>query len=202
LDRLCHCFGGLEIDLYPSETEQRLRVVLTDPIGILVPANFSGLSDVEQVFYLGGMVANIARQAGAVDALDLGQLRLLLGAGRRIGDSRADVDDCEPKELAEVTRRLSKSLPWLSKGRIDDAARRYASVPAIDVKGFVDTLRQSALRASMILADDLRPVIQLGQGQGGLIGFSKAEAEATMSDLMGYWASAEAVKVRRAIGAL
>lgn len=202
LDRVCHCFGSPEIDLYFSDSAERMHVVLTDPVGIVVPVNFSALPEPDQVFYLGCLAANIARHAAVVDALSLQELRLLFGACERLVSPSAEVPLVDPQELAEATRRLHKALPWLSKGKIEDAARRYSGAPVNDVERFAEVLKGSARRAAMLLADDIRPVIQLRQGQGGLIGISNEEAPAVIGDLLPFWASSEAVAIRRAIGAL
>lgn len=202
LDRVCHCLGMPEIDLYFSDSAEAMHVVFTDPVGIVVPVQFSGLPEPDQVFYLASLAANIARYATVVDALDIRELRLLLGAAERLVTPHAEVSGVDPHELSEVTRRLQKALPWLAKGRIEDAARRYAAAPIADLPGFVAALKASARRAAMLLADDVRPVVQLQKGQGGLIGISSEEAPAVIADLLPFWASTEAVAIRRGVGSL
>jgi len=200
LDRICHCFGGIEMDLYPSDSTDGLHIVLTDPVGIIVPASIADLPETEQVCLMARYVANVARGAQAVDALSEGELALLLGAAQRLVDPRAKVPGVSESSLAEVGKRLSKALPWLSKGRIEDAAKKYAAAPLADVPRFNSVLRSSAWRAAMILADDIGPIGRLPHGLAKMVGERGDEVELLVADLLPYWASTDAVRLRREIG--
>ena len=200
MDRISHCFGGLEIDIYPSDSADHISVVFTDPVGLIVPDSLAELSEVEQVCYLGRFLANVARQTHAVDALSEAQLRLAFGAALRLVYPSADVPDVDARELSEATRRLTKSLPWLSKGRIEDAARKYAAAPIVEVGRFQRLLQLSGFRAGMILADDVAPIARLSQGAARLVGEREEDVTQVMGDLLPYWASSDAVALRQRLG--
>lgn len=200
LDRLCHSFGGLEVDLYPSDTAQSIQVVLTDPIGLVVPSSLMALTDVEQVFFMGRFVANIARRAAVVDALSVSDLRVTLAASMQLVDIPSQDAQVDSAELTLITRRLQKALPWLSKGRIEEAARRYGASPLGDVEIFARKLQLSAFHAALILCDDVGPLFKLSKGMAPLLGLQAGEADSLLPEILAYWATTESIALRRKIG--
>jgi tetratricopeptide (TPR) repeat protein len=202
LDRLSHCYGGLEIDLYPSDSEERIRVVYTDPIGLVVPASVADLPEVDQAVYMGPFVANIARGVHAVDALDEEELALALGAATRIVAPEAEVPGVSSRRLGSVTKKLSKALPWLSKGRFEDAAKRYAAAPVVRLSKFRRQVQTSAFRAAIIVADDVTPLARLEQGAWQLAAVERSEVEKLIADLLSFWASSTSMDLRKQIGLL
>lgn len=200
LDRVCHCFGGLEIDLYPTESEGPIRVILTDPIGLVIPPSVLEMTDVEQVFVMARYVANVARHAAVVDALTESKLRVTLAAAARIVELSVDDPKLDPSELASTTRRLAKALPWLAKGRIEDAARRYGASPLVDVVSFRRQVQLAGFRAALILCDDVAPLFRLQKGLAAVLGLQANEADALVSQLLPYWASADFIALRQRLG--
>lgn len=200
LDRLIYCMHAPEIDLYPSDADGQIRVVLTDPIGIVIPRAVTDFSETEQALFLGSFVANIARGTHALDALSERELGLSLGAAARIVSPHAEVPGVDESELGSATRKLNKALPWLSKGRFEDAARRYVSAPVVDLTAFQREMRMSAYRASMIVADDVAPLVKLEKGANELLGIPREEVTPLIADLFLFWASEAAMDVRRQVG--
>ncbi len=200
LDRLCLSFSSPPIDLYPSETVEEIHVVMTDPVGLVIPSSLGDLSDVEQVCYLGRFVANIARGTHAVDALTEEQLRLAMAAALRMVDAPGDDSTIESADLTKITKKLIKAMPWLSKGRIEEAARHYGGAPLQDVGELREQLRASAFRAALILADDISPLFDLSKGGSRLVGEPDSRIESLQADLLPYWASVGAMSLRRQLG--
>lgn len=199
VDRVCQCLGGLEVDLYVSDSAPRATVMLTDPLGLVLPASLQNLSEAEQVFVVTRCLANAARRSEVVDALDLDTLRLLFAASSRLIDPAAQPADVNDKELSEVTRRLSKALPWLSRGRIEDAARRFAAT-STDVARLKRTLTEGSYRVALVFCDDLGMVERMLKGPVEHLGLSEHQAQHLAKHLLAYWLSPAAMSLRRAIG--
>ncbi len=200
VDRASHCLGGPEVDLYVSDSAPSATLVLTDPLGLVLPSSIQNLSESEQLFVVTRLLVNASRRAEAVDALSLEELRLLLGAGARIADPASQVADVDANQLADTTRRLSKALPWLSKGRIEDAARRYAAAPELDVGRLRRTLSESAYRVALVFADDLGMVERMLSGRAEVLGLSEHQGQHLAQRLLAFWSSPQAFEMRRSIG--
>lgn len=202
LTRLCHSFGVPEMDLYLSDTVTQISLIYSDPYGLVIPSSVGDLSEAGQAFYLGAFVASVARGTSAVFALSEEDFGLILGASVRVLSPEAPVPDVNQRRLAQVSKKLSKALPWLSKGRFEEAARRYAVAPVVETAEFRRQMQISALRAAMILCDDVEPVARLEKGGASLVGFDPERSHALIADLFAFWASAGSVNIRRQIGML
>lgn len=200
VDRLCHAMNCPEVDLYPSEADGAFHVVLTDPLGIVIPAQAADLSPVDQAFYFGALLSNIARGTHALDALSEQEVRLALGAASRIVAPRAEVEGVSAGDLQSTTKKLSKALPWLTKGRFEDAARRYVAAPVVDLTTFERQMRASAFRVATIVADDISPLIKLEKGTAFSLGVPADEVKSLIANLFLFWASEDAMEIRRQIG--
>lgn len=199
VDRVCHGLGGLEVDLYVSDSAQRVTLVLTDPIGLVLPATLQNLSEAEQVFVISRALISAARRTEIVDALDLDELRLLLGAAARLVDPQFVVVDVNDRELNDATRRLGKSLPWLSRGRIEDAARKYAA-SAVDVARLRHTLSEASYRFAAVFCDDLAMVEKMLRGPVEPLGLTQHQAQHLAKHLLSFWISPTALTLRKLLG--
>ncbi len=202
LNRLCHSFGVGDVDLYLSDSATQISLVYTDPFGLVIPSSVADLSEAGQAFYLGAFVASIARGTSAGFALDEEEFSLILASSVRVVSPEADIPDTNQRRLAPTTKKLAKALPWLSKGRFEDAARRYAAAPVVDTAELRRQVRTAALRAAVVLADDIEPVARLEKGGAQLLGIEASFTKPLLSDLLGFWASAGSVEIRRQIGML
>lgn len=196
LDVVCQALGGIEVDLYPAGGVHRLSVLLTEPVGLVVPASFSELPEAVQVFYLARCLAPVARRVAALEALNENELAVLLGSIMRLADAHAEVPGVDAAELAAATKRLSRALPWLSKGKIEEAARHYLAEPVADPKLLKRQAEAAAFRIALVFADDLVPVANMREGQGLLVGVEEERVEAIWADLLPFWARDEPQAMR------
>lgn len=202
LNRLCHSMGVAEMDLYLSDAVQQITLIYTDPYGLVIPASVGDLSEAGQAFYLGGFVASVARGTSAAFALNEEDFALILGASIRVLSPEAEIPDVNQRRLGPTTKKLSKALPWLSKGRFEDAARRYATAPVEDVSEFRRQVQVSSLRAALVLCDDVEPVRLLEKNGAQLLGFEVERVPEMIADLLAFWASPTSVNIRRQVGML
>lgn len=206
-DRVANVFGVEEYDLYLHRAHSgALEVELTDPVSVMVPSYFAKLSEGQQVFLLARVMANIARKLYAVDRLAPDAIGLLLAGAARSVDPSFGGGLADEDFLNNHARRVSRSLPWLGRGSVEDAARAYAAAPRVDVAEWVFRVRLTAARAAIVVGDDLPGSITLlRQSEGdlaGLTGAPLAQGMRAVHDLLRFWASDAALALRRRLGTL
>lgn len=206
-DRVGAIFGVNDFDLYVHGTPAAgLEVEFTDPVSILVPATVTKLPESAQVFMLARIHANLARKLHAVDRLSAEQLELLLGAAARMVDGSFPATSSGEDAIASLSRRVSRALPWIGRGGIEDAARDYSAARRIDSAEWVRRVRTSAARAALLVSDDLsQAVAAIRRSEGDLSGAqgrSLAEATRLAEDLLGFWVSEGAIATRKRLGLL
>ncbi len=204
-ERAAHAFGVHAYELYVHGAHQGLvEVELTDPVSILVPSHVAGLSEPEQAFLISRAMANVARGIAVVDRLAPAGIELLLAAAARLVEPSFASGKLDEEYLASLTRRVSKSLPWIGRGPIEDAARAYADAPRLNPVTWTTEARLTAARAALIVADDLPSSIglvrRLEGDLAGIEGEALAEGMQLTEDLLRFWISDAAFAVRRRLG--
>ncbi len=206
-DRVGAIFGVSDFDVYLHGSKVAgLEVEFTDPVSILVPSVLLQQPEAEQVFSLARIFANIARKLQAVDRLSPDQLELLLGASARMVDSSFPPSASGEEAIASLSRRVSRALPWIGRGGIEDAARDYSALRKVELADWVRRVRTSAARAALLVADDLTAAVTaVRKSDGdlsGATGASLAEGTRLAEDLLGFWVSEGAISVRKRLGLL
>ncbi|HEY1534403.1 MAG TPA: hypothetical protein VGF76_10300, partial [Polyangiaceae bacterium] len=206
-DRVANLFGVEEYDLYLHRAQAiAVEVEFTDPVSVLVPSQFAKLSESQQVFSIARVMANIARKLHAVDKLAPDALAVLLAAAARTIDPTFGTGLADEDFLNNHARRVSRSLPWLGRGAVEEAARAYVAAPRLDPVEWQFRVRLTASRAALIIADDLPGSVGLlRQAEGdlaGLTGAPLAQGMRGVHDLMRFWVSDPALTLRRRLGTL
>jgi tetratricopeptide (TPR) repeat protein len=198
-DRVAQIFGVSDYDLYTHQyPSPGVEVELGDPIAVLVPPMFGTLSEPQQVFLLSRVFANIARRLSVVDRLDAQELDLLLAAGARIvvpnfGQAKDD------EYLNQLARKVARTLPWIGRGAIEDAAREYAAQDKFDAAEWIERQRLAATRAALVVGDDLSGAVALIQQHPTALGI---EPGRLVPELVRFWASEPALTLRKRLGML
>ncbi|HTQ05244.1 MAG TPA: hypothetical protein VMI54_15375, partial [Polyangiaceae bacterium] len=207
-DRVAAIFGVGEFELYLHQVQATaLEIEFTDPVSILVPPFAQKLNEAGQVFVLGRVFAQIARRLHPIERLAPDALELLLAAA-----ARGVVSEFPPPLRAgddavnALARRVSRALPWLGRGSIEDAARAYAASPSVDFGDWVVRARLGAARAALLVTDDLPAAVLVTRQTEGDLSGAQGSALATGTrltrDLMSFWLSDGALAVRRRLGVL
>ena len=116
------------------------------------------------------------------------------------GAAYATESESSDPDVGPLASRISKSLSWLSKGRFEEAAKRYASSPLDAPARALGELSRALLRTALVLSDDLRPLAHLREGAPKFLdGISGQEAEITR-ELLIFWVSPRAMAIRRKTG--
>ncbi|HEV8551674.1 MAG TPA: tetratricopeptide repeat protein, partial [Polyangiaceae bacterium] len=206
-DRVAAIFGVGDYDLYLHQSPAvGLDVEFTDPVSILIPPFAQKLGESGQVFVLARVFAQLARRWHAVERLGADSLELLLAGAARSVDGTFSAPAGSEEAVAGLARRVSRALPWLGRGAIEEAARRYANSPSVEFKDWVLRTRMGAARAALLVADDLPTavsVIRRTEGDlSGAKGAALAQGTRLANDLMAFWLSDAALAVRRRLGVL
>lgn len=200
LDRLARAFGVHEIDLYPAGGNTVVDLVLAEPVGIVIPDAFDNLTESQQIFCLGRQVARSALGMQVPAAVGVEQTLLLMAAAAWAVGVDVPAPGFDADEVAETGRRLGKAVPWLSKGRFEEAARRAVADLPSDLGVLLGELDRGCLRLAMVLADDLSCLTLLQQHSESLLGIAPGNVGAILEDLLKFWVSPDAMSIRRQVG--
>lgn len=106
--------------------------------------------------------------------------------------------------LSVQARKLSRALPWLGRGPIEDAAKAYAQAPLRDLSDWTLAVKVAAARAAALLADDLPSSVALVRrlegDLSGAEGNALAQGARISHDLVRFWVSEAAFVLRRRLG--
>ncbi|MGC4088798.1 MAG: tetratricopeptide repeat protein [Polyangiaceae bacterium] len=204
-DRIAAIFGVVEYELYVHRAHSGLvEIELTDPYSVLVPAAVTSLSEAEQAFMLSRAFASMRRGLSAIERLNQAQLGILLAAGARLVSPSFGAGEHDEEQLAAQARRLSRALPWLGRGPIEEAAGNYAQAPLVNLPDWLHSQRVTSARAACIVADDLPSSVNLVRrlegDQSSIEGAARAQGTRIAHDLPRFWVSEAAFALRRRIG--
>jgi tetratricopeptide (TPR) repeat protein len=206
-DRVGNIFGVNDFDLYVHQSPSGgVDLEFTDPVSLLVPASVLQYPESGQVFALARVLANLSRKLHVVDKLTPEQLELLLAGAGRMVDTSFPATSSGEDAIVATSRRVSRALPWIGRGGIEDAARDYAAARRIDPVDWARRVRTSAARAALLVSDDLASavtVVRRSEGDlSGAKGIALAEGTRLIEDMLGFWVSEGALSVRRRLGLL
>jgi cellulose synthase operon protein C len=204
-DRVAAVFGIGDFELYlHGSPASQVEVEFSDPVSILVPPFVLKLAEPAQAFVLARAFAAMALKLHAVEKLGPDQLELLLAGAARNEDGAAPASMAGEEATQMMAKRVSRALPWIGRGGIDDAARDYAASPRVDIAELAARIRLGAARAALLVSDDLQgAVLVTRQMEGDLssaTGVSRAWGARLVNDLMAFWLSENALSVRRRLG--
>ncbi len=204
-DRVAQAFGVTDFDLYVHRAHTgSVEVEVTSPPSILVPAQVTTYTESQQVFLLARVLANVARGVQAIDKLQPPDVELLLAAAARNVDPAFGAGLAHEEYLMTHQKKVNKSVAWLSRKSVDEAASGYVAVPRVDAAAWADRVKTSAARAALLLSDDLPgsiDIVRRTEGDlAGLEGAVLAQGMALVSNLMQFWISDTALTLRRRVG--
>ncbi len=128
---MANLFGVEAFDLYLYAGQGfGIDLEFSDPVSVLVPSGFAKLSEGQQVFLLSRVMADIGRNLQAIDKLGAEALAVLLAAAARTVDGSFGVGLADEELLSNLARRVSRSLPWLGRGAVEEARAQLRGRPA------------------------------------------------------------------------
>jgi cellulose synthase operon protein C len=203
-DRLAAILG-IEYELYVHpRTEPSASLEMTEPISVVVAEHVSSMPEPHQVFLLASVMIPAAARYFPAEKLSPRELEMLLAAAARVAVPGYNAG-FDSEEIESYTQRLKKHIPRKWRRSVETAGADYAASGGLDVAAWQQALRQTTLRAALLLSDDLVDAIDVLrdseqiQGQRG-VGLVRGSALA--ADLLRFWGSREAAEVRRVTGLL
>ncbi len=170
---------------------------------VLVPATIMERDAQTQTFMLAQPMTQIARGYHAIDKLTPRELDVLLASAARIVKPDFGMGLTSEEFLNEQTRRLQRAIPRRDRKLVRDAALAYSQAKRVKFDRWVHAAQRTAIRAAMLLCDDLDPLVQ--EVRSRIAPEREAEGETfdkhpTYIYALKFWASPAAMFLREHMG--
>ena len=170
---------------------------------VLVPATIMEKDPSTQAFLLTQPMTQIARGYHAVEKLTPRELDVLLASAARIVKPDFGSGLTSEEFLDEQTRRLQRAIPRRDRRLVRDAALTYSQAKRVKFDRWVKAAHRTALRAALLVCDDLDPLVQ--DVRSRIAPEREAEGETfdkhpTYLDALKFWASPAAMHLREHMG--
>lgn len=170
---------------------------------VLVPATIMEKDARTQTFMLAQPMTQIARGYHAVDKLTPRELDVLLASGTRIVKPDFGAGLTSEEFLNDQMRRLQRAIPRRDRKLVRDAALAYSLAKRVKFDRWVHAAQRTAIRAALLLCDDLDPLVE--DIQSRIAPEREAEGETfighpTYVDALKFWASPAAMFLREHMG--
>ncbi len=196
--------GSFEIYLHNVRTKG-VAVELGSTPSIMLPQKIAELPEPSLVFAVARPLVKIARGFSTFAKLTPHELEVLLASAGRIvkADFRAGLTSEDM--LDEQSKRLHKSLSRRNRKVVEDFSKDYVNAPRIDFADWVFEVNRTASQVALLIADDLPSCVDaLPLLERDLSAHSGKKLYSTpmVSDLMRFWVSDAAIRLRRHVGLL
>ncbi len=202
-DNLSTAFDVNNYDIYLNNSGRDAPLVeLTQPISILVPGRIAKLPAASQAFVLARAFAYIARGHQAILRLGPNEMvRILSAATFKFSGGYGRFDHAS---LESLNKRMLKATSWMSRKTVEEAASRLVSEGKVDFDQILTGIEVAATRASAILSNSLphavREIQQMDTGLAHLSGNDLAARSPLVLDLLAFWPTVQAQKLRNKAG--
>lgn len=170
---------------------------------VLVPATIMEKDPCTQAFLLTQPMTQIARGYHAVDKLTPRELDVLLASAARTVKPDFGSGLTSEEFLNEQTRRLQRAIPRRDRKLVRDAALAYSQAQRVKFDRWVNAAHRTALRAALLVCDDLEPLVQDVRSRIAPDRESEGETFDTHPvyiDALKFWASPAAMHLREHMG--
>ena len=172
---------------------------------VLVPANIMEREPTTQAFLLTQPMTQIARGYHAIEKLNPRELDVLVASAARTVKPDFGSGLTSEEFLNEQTRRLQRAIPRRDRKLVRDAALAYSQAKRVKFDRWVNAAQRTALRAALLVCDDLDPFIE--EVQGRIAPERAAEGETfethpAYTEALKFWASPAAMHLREHMGLL
>jgi tetratricopeptide (TPR) repeat protein len=172
---------------------------------VLVPATIMEQEPATQAFLLAQPMTQIARGYHAVEKLTPRELDVLLASAARTVKPDFGSGLTSEEFLNEQTRRLQRAIPRRDRKLVRDTALAYSQAKRVKFDRWVNAANRTALRAALLVCDDLAPLVQ--EVRSRIAPEREAEGETfdahpAYTDALKFWASPAAMHLREHMGLL
>lgn len=201
--RLARVFGT-ELELYEHPGAEPMIIVEPfEPPALIVSQMMRRLPVAQQVFLLGFGIASIATRLHPAIWLRTDELEIAVTGAVRIIAQGYTLGSAPSDEANTARETLRKFVNRKWRRPMELAAEELVSKPAIGVPEWQVAVKQTMLRAAMLLADDLgasveamRHVVKMPAVRGAAL----VQGSEPVRDLMRFWISNRAASVRQHAG--
>ncbi len=172
---------------------------------VLVPATIMEQEPATQAFLLAQPMTQIARGYHAIEKLTPRELDVLLASAARTVKPDFGSGLTSEEFLNEQTRRLQRAIPRRDRKLVRDTALAYSQAKRVKFDRWVNAANRTALRAALLVCDDLAPLVQ--EVRSRIAPEREAEGETfdahpAYADALKFWASPAAMHLREHMGLL
>ena len=172
---------------------------------VLVPATIMEQEPATQAFLLAQPMTQIARGYHAIEKLTPRELDVLLASAARTVKPDFGSGLTSEEFLNEQTRRLQRAIPRRDRKLVRDTALAYSQAKRVKFDRWVKAANRTALRAALLVCDDLAPLVQ--EVRSRIAPEREAEGETfdahpAYTDALKFWASPAAMHLREHMGLL
>ena len=172
---------------------------------VLVPATIMEKDSRTQTFMLAQPMTHIARGYHAVEKLTPRELDVLLASAARTVKPDFGSGLTSEEFLNEQTHRLQRAIPRRDRKLVRDTALAYSQAERVKFDRWVNAAHRTALRAALLLCDDLDPLVQ--DVRSRIAPERQAEGDTfdthpAYIDALKFWASPAAMHLREHMGML
>ncbi|MGB3052344.1 MAG: tetratricopeptide repeat protein [Polyangiales bacterium] len=203
-NHLAAAFDIRSFDLFLHRVRNRgITIEFGAHPAMLVPAIIMEKDAQTQTFMLAQPMTQIARGYHAIDKLTPRELDVLLASAARIVKPDFGSGLTNEEFLDEQTRRLQRAIPRRDRKLVRDAALAYSQAKRVKFDRWVHAAQRTAIRAALLLCDDLDPLVQ--DVRSLIAPEREAEGETfdghpTYIDALKFWASPAAMFLREHMG--
>ena len=207
VEPIADLFDVADLDIYVHRARNRgFAVEFGSPAALLVPAYALERPSVNMKYRIAYHMANLSLRLHAFDKLMPRELEVLLAAaGRRI---RPDFGRGLTSEeyLDDLNKRIIKCLPRRLRKELDEVAAAYVEAQKINFSRWAYSISRNAVRCASTVADSVLVAVRAIQSDERelleLRGDLLLRSSPLVLDLMRFWGSDKAMKLRRHIGIL
>lgn len=206
-EAIAHVFGVGEFDLFVHRVRTKgMAVELGSPTAILVPASLTELPMQHQIFMLARPLASLAQRLHPLDKLTPRELEVLLASAARTVSPGYGAGLTSEDFLDEQNKRIHKALSRRARKALEESAARYVAAQKVDFPRWCRAVQLNSNRVAAVLADDLVAAVDMLRRTErelvGMDGVALARSSDSVSDLLAFWASDTAMRLRQHLGLL
>ncbi|MBW2159982.1 MAG: hypothetical protein JRH14_08450, partial [Deltaproteobacteria bacterium] len=205
-NRIAAALDVRNFDLFLHRVRNRgLTIEFGTHPAVLVPAAIMEKDPSTQAFLLAQPMTQIARGYHAIEKLTPRELDVLLASAARTVKPDFGSGLTSEEFLDEQTRRLQRAIPRRDRRLVRDAALAYSQANRVKFDRWVNAAKRTALRAALLVCDDLDPLVQ--DVRSRIAPEREAEGETfdkhpAYVDALKFWASPAAMHLREHMGML
>jgi tetratricopeptide (TPR) repeat protein len=202
--RIGRIFGVAELEIYEHDgADPAVAVELFEIPALLVSSRMRRMPIAQQAFLLAYAIGPIAQRLHPALSLRTGDLEIALVAAARVFTPSVTLRGSVTSEIEEAKEIMRKAINRKWRRSAEVAAGELAGKPPLDLARWHSALLQTAIRAALIVADDLAAsidalpsIIDLPAIKGAAL----VQSSEPVRDLVRFWISNRATTLRRNAG--